>query len=71
MTSIMESIFGKMPAQANPKPPQSPLVRINCTECGQQFGVQPNLAELRKQDGGTVYCPNGHTLRLLPAKGRK
>lgn len=60
--SLFETIFGK----TEPLRPDT-LQRINCPNCGQQFGIQWSLAAVRLKDKTSVFCPNGHTLEL---KGR-
>lgn len=38
------------------------LVRMHCSVCGILFGATQILIDLRSQDGGNLYCPNGHRL---------
>jgi hypothetical protein len=37
------------------------LVQEICAMCGIPFGVTTQLQELRKADGISYYCPNGHS----------
>ena len=61
MDSLFDSIFGRPHI-----PTPDEFQRINCAICGQRFGIQKSLASVRKLDGGTVFCPNGHTLSIRP-----
>jgi uncharacterized Zn finger protein (UPF0148 family) len=33
-----------------------------CAACGVTFGAPDHLIRRRREDGGTFYCPNGHSL---------
>lgn len=33
---------------------------IVCAQCGTTFHIQEELDDLRREDGGNFYCPNGH-----------
>lgn len=35
-----------------------------CPECGTPFALMYQLAVQRYNDGKSVWCPNGHTLRI-------
>lgn len=36
----------------------------NCAECGIVFGIPETLEARRREDHGTFYCPNGHSLHF-------
>ena len=36
------------------------LVELDCCVCGLLFGVPPNFARDRREDGASWWCPNGH-----------
>ena len=33
-----------------------------CAECGVLYGMPKSFLDQRRKDGGTFYCPNGHSL---------
>ena len=36
------------------------MVEMTCCNCGTQYSVEQTIYDLRKSDGATFYCPNGH-----------
>jgi uncharacterized Zn finger protein (UPF0148 family) len=34
----------------------------DCPTCGVVFGVPERVVDQRREDGGSVYCPHGHTM---------
>ena len=37
---------------------------VECCICGVVFGFSSKLLQHRKEDGNTVWCPNGHRVSL-------
>lgn len=37
------------------------LFVMDCPECGIVFGIPATLESRRREDGKSIYCPNGHT----------
>lgn len=38
------------------------LVAMDCPSCGVIFALSQELDERRRDDGATIYCPNGHKM---------
>lgn len=38
------------------------LNATDCAECGITFGIPVDFERVRRQDGRTFWCPNGHSL---------
>lgn len=34
---------------------------MTCVDCGTAFAMDETLVELRRKDGASFYCPNGHS----------
>lgn len=43
---------------------ESGLVPLYCKGCSVEFHITRKLAEIRLEDHGTFWCPNGHTLNF-------
>lgn len=41
---------------------QQELEATSCCVCGIEFGVPPYFIVDKRDKGGTLYCPNGHSL---------
>lgn len=39
-----------------------------CCVCNIEFGLPGTLMRRRRDDGRTLYCPNGHSLSFQPSK---
>jgi len=37
------------------------LVSLHCASCAIEFGITTELYYIRKNDGATFHCPNGHS----------
>lgn len=35
---------------------------VRCPYCGVAFGIAESYAEIRRKDGSSFYCPNGHPM---------
>jgi hypothetical protein len=42
---------------------QEKMEGMSCSNCGVAFSMPEMLLNLRRGDGETFYCPNGHTMR--------
>jgi uncharacterized Zn finger protein (UPF0148 family) len=39
-----------------------PMTGTHCTQCGQPFYILQSLWDALKRAGGSLCCPNGHTM---------
>ncbi len=44
---------------------------INCAVCKTPFTVPDEIMALRRQDGDTLYCPNGHKLAFRDSENKR
>jgi hypothetical protein len=47
------------------------MIIITCKTCGTLFSISDSLYEIRKEDGRTFTCPNGHELHYSPSENDK
>ncbi len=38
------------------------LTVLDCPQCGEVFGLQASLVDLRRRDGQSFCCPHGHSM---------
>lgn len=44
---------------------------FNCAKCDCEMAITNRMQENRKLDGGTIYCPNGHTMSYSETEADK
>lgn len=47
------------------------LKETNCAYCGTLFSIEESLLDIRKQDGRSFFCPNGHELKFTNSPASK
>lgn len=44
------------------------MEETTCCVCGIKFGLPNDIMRERRNDGKTLYCPNGHSLSFRPSE---
>lgn len=47
------------------------LFIVDCANCGIIFGIPDDFDDRRREDGGSFYCPNGHTISYHESESTK
>ena len=49
----------------------SELETTTCANCGIKFAAPSSWLSVKRQEGGSLYCPNGHSLTFAPGENQK